>query len=239
MAEQIYTIPINEAFDKTLESETPDCPLCLLRRMLEKNEIERITGAAMMEPDVRIETNKKGFCRRHFDMMTGGGGSRLPIALMLESHIAETEKEIFSGGTLFDGKGAKEEEKLARLEGSCYVCSRVGNAFSKMLGTVIYLWENEEEFREKYKRQTCFCLPDYKLLLAAGRDNLPKKMFGEFFSVSRDIMKKYIHELGGDVSWFCKKFDYRYDSEPWYNAKDSVPRAINFLSGGVNSEENK
>lgn len=237
MAEKIYTIPINEAFDKTLENETPDCPLCLMRKMLEKNELERITGAAMMEPDVRIETNKKGFCRKHFDMMTGSGGSRLPIALMLESHIAETEKEIFSGSTLFDGKGIKEEEKLKKLEDSCYVCSRTEDYFLKMLSTVIYLWENEEEFREKYKKQTCFCLPDYKLLLSAGRDNLPKKLFGDFFSVSREIMRKYIHSLGEDVSWFCKKFDYRYDSEPWYNAKDSVPRAINFLCGGVNSEE--
>lgn len=237
MAEKIYTIPINEAFDKTLESETPDCPLCLMRRMLEKNELQRIMGAAMMEPDVRIETNKKGFCRKHFDMMTGGGGSRLPLALVLESHIAETEKEIFSGGTLFDGKGLKEEEKLKKLEDSCYVCSRTEDAFSKMLGTVIYLWENEEEFREKYKKQTCFCLPHYRLLLFAGRNNLQKKQFGEFFSVSREIMKKYIGSLGEDVSWFCKKFDYRYDSEPWYNAKDSVPRAINFLCGGVNSEE--
>lgn len=237
MAEKIYTIPINEAFDKTLESETPDCPLCLMRRMLEKNELDRIMGAAMMEPDVRIETNKKGFCRKHFDMMTGGGGSRLPLALMLESHIAETEKEIFSGGTLFDGKGLKEEEKLKKLDDSCYVCSRTEDAFSKMLGTVIYLWENEEEFREKYKRQPCFCLPHYKLLLSAGRNSLQKKQFGEFFSVSREIMQKYIRSLGEDVSWFCKKFDYRYDSEPWYNAKDSVPRAINFLCGGVNSEE--
>ena len=42
MAEKIYTIPINEAFDKTLESETPDCPLCLMRNMLEKNELERV-----------------------------------------------------------------------------------------------------------------------------------------------------------------------------------------------------
>ena len=237
MAEKIYTIPINEAFDKTLEGETPDCPLCLMRRMLEKNELDRMMGAAMMEPDVRIETNKKGFCRKHFDMMTGGGGSRLPLALMLESHIAETEKEIFSGGTLFDGKGLKEEEKLKKLDDSCYVCSRTEDAFSKMLGTVIYLWENEEEFREKYKRQTCFCLPQYKLLLSAGRNSLQKKQFGEFFSVSREIMQKYIRSLGEDVSWFCKKFDYRYDSEPWYNAKDSVPRAINFLCGGVNSEE--
>ena len=38
-----------------------------------------------------------------------------------------------------------------------------------------------------------------------------------------------------DVSWFCKKFDYRYDAEPWKNSKDSVPRAINFIAGGKNS----
>ena len=75
------------------------------------------------------------------------------------------------------------------------------------------------------------------MLLSAGRNSLQKKQFGEFFSVSREIMQKYIRSLGEDVSWFCKKFDYRYDSEPWYNAKDSVPRAINFLCGGVNSEE--
>ena len=49
-------------------------------------------------------------------------------------------------------------------------------------------------------------------------------------------MKKYISELCGDVSWFCKKFDYRYDGEPWYNAKDSTFRAINFLVGS--DEEN-
>ena len=184
MAEKIYTIPINEAFDKTLGSETPDCPLCLMRGMLEKNELERIMGAAMMEPDVRIETNKKGFCRKHFDMMTGGGGSRLPLALVLESHIAETEKEIFSGGTLFDGKGIKEEEKLKKLEDSCYVCSRTEDAFSKMLGTVIYLWENEEEFREKYKKQHAFVcrITDF---FSLREETICKKSSSESFSPFR------------------------------------------------------
>ena len=37
--------------------------------------------------------------------------------------------------------------------------------------------------------------------------------------------------LTEDVSWFCKKFDYRYENEPWKGAKDSVERAIRFLSG--------
>ena len=41
----------------------------------------------------------------------------------------------------------------------------------------------------------------------------------------------YLDTLREDVSWFCKKFDYRYEEEPWYNAKDSVQRAIEYLSG--------
>ena len=75
------------------------------------------------------------------------------------------------------------------------------------------------------------------MLLAYGRANLDKKQFKAFFEQTRDIMKNYISSLGNDVSWFCKKFDYRYDSEPWYNSKDSIPRAINFLSGGINNKD--
>ena len=67
--EQIYTIPVNEAFDLAKEKalgegaeKTPICPLCHLRETLNEGELERILGAAMMEPDVRIETNREGFC---------------------------------------------------------------------------------------------------------------------------------------------------------------------------------
>ena len=40
------------------------------------------------------------------------------------------------------------------------------------------------------------------------------------------IENEYLKTLKDDVSWFCKKFDYRYDSEPWGNSKDAVERAI-------------
>ena len=37
-----------------------------------------------------------------------------------------------------------------------------------------------------------------------------------------------------------KKFDYRYDEEPWGNAKDAPERAIDFLNGKLHvSEDNK
>ena len=111
MAEKIYTIPINEAFENAIDGESYDCPFCLLKDMLERNELEIIMGASMMEPDIRIQTNKKGFCKHHFEKLYENG-NRLGLALILESHLAEIEKNIFEGGTLFDGKGAKEQNKL-------------------------------------------------------------------------------------------------------------------------------
>ena len=51
----------------------------------------------MMEPDVRIRTNERGFCRTHYDMMFVRK-NRLGMGLTLESHLNELKKEIRSGG---------------------------------------------------------------------------------------------------------------------------------------------
>ena len=69
MLEKIYTIPVNEAFDQCRGNEAEGCPFCKLYRRLENDEIEIILGASMMEPDIRIQTNRLGFCGRHFDIM--------------------------------------------------------------------------------------------------------------------------------------------------------------------------
>ena len=58
MQETICTIPINDIF-----AETDGCPICRMYKMIEKQYVEYITGAAMMAPDVRVETNKKGFSK--------------------------------------------------------------------------------------------------------------------------------------------------------------------------------
>ena len=100
MAEKIYTIPVNEAFDKK-----DGCPFCTLYEMLVTREFEILMGGAMMEPDVRIATNEKGFCDEHFAMLLGLQ-KRLQAGLMLESHLAtirksvETKPSIFASGAI-------------------------------------------------------------------------------------------------------------------------------------------
>jgi esterase/lipase superfamily enzyme len=57
--------------------------------------------------------------------------------------------------------------------------------------------------------------------------------------VTERVVKGYMETLTEDVSWFCKKFDYRYDKEPWKNSKDSVERAIKFLRSDLHRNDQK
>ena len=63
--EQIYTIPVNEAFEASRDDPSIGCPLCALYRKLEEDELDLILGASMMEPDIRTITNETGFCKIH------------------------------------------------------------------------------------------------------------------------------------------------------------------------------
>ena len=87
--EQIYTIPVNEAFEASRDEPACGCPMCAIYRKLEENELDLILGASMMEPDVRIKTNEQGFCRLHYDLMFVRK-NRLGMALTLESLDGET-----------------------------------------------------------------------------------------------------------------------------------------------------
>lgn len=229
MLEKIYTIPVNEVFDLCIEYPGEGCPFCRLYRKLENDEIEIILGASMMEPDIRIKTNELGFCGRHFDLMFERN-NRLGLALILESHLNEVREFCEPGGFL----GARTNaipDKLGKLDSTCYVCDRINGNFSKMLENAVYLYDTEQEFRDKVKNSPYFCLPHYSAFLSAAKAHMNKKRVPDFQKALAETVNKYFDELRGDVSHFCKKFDYRYENEPWGNSKDSVERAIRFLSG--------
>ena len=232
MKYHLDTIPVWDAMK--LEGE---CFLCALERKTELQEADRFLGASVMEPDVRIKTNELGFCDTHFGLMFRRS-KRLPLALMMESLLNEGVAKDLEGSTgMFVQKtGDAVAKKLDRRAHSCYVCERIENNFLHMLETAALLWQSDSAFQEKAKAAPYFCMPHYARFIQAAKDRLSKKDFAEFFVAMNGIEKSYLEELRGDVSWFCKKFDYRYDSEPWYNSKDSVSRSVTFLSGGINDK---
>ena len=233
--EQIYTIPVNEAFEASAADKSCGCPFCALYNKLENDELELILGASMMEPDVRIRTNKTGFCRTHYDMMFVRK-NRLGMALTLESHLDQLKKELRDTG-LGGGTGSKPIKRIGELENTCYVCERIEFNFEHMIETAVLLWNTDPDFPAKLKAQPYFCLPHYKKFLQYGQSKLPKKRVSEFAREVEAIEEKYLDELKDDISWFCKKFDYRYNEEPWYNSKDSVERSIKFLRSDIHKSQ--
>ena len=232
--EQIYTIPVNEAFDLVNEKPECGCPFCVLYRRLQTDEIDIILGASMMEPDIRIKTNEQGFCSAHFGMMLGKK-RMLGMGLILESHLAEVKKRL-RGPVVLGNKRQAAISSLSELESSCYVCARINKNLSAMLATAVYLWEVDGEFKKKFSKTPYFCLPHYRAMIDYASKKMPKRLFADFYDDAYSIEERYIDSLAGDVSWFCKKFDYRYDEEPWYNSKDSVPRAVKFLTSDLKDE---
>ena len=215
--EQIYTIPVNEAFEKVQEEDSRICPFCLMYNRLEANELDLILGASMMEPDVRLKTNDLGFCDTHLDQIA---------------------KDLDGNMGLFIGKtGDAAAKRLDRLEHSCYVCERIEYNFSRMIETAALLWQSDSAFHEKVKKAPYFCLPHYGRFIRAAKDRLSKKDFAQFYEDVHALETAYFDELRGDVSWFCKKFDYRYENEPWGSAKDAPERARLFLSGTLHVHE--
>ena len=238
MKETIYTIPINEAFEAKC-----GCPLCTLRRKLERDSVEYIMGAAMMEPDVRIETNKRGFCPRHYEQMLSMKG-RLSLALTLESRLGEIrgyiEKEALRGfGKKLDP--AKAAELIRGTANGCYVCERIAGFEEHYYKNVLHMWKNTPEFRALFEEQPYFCLEHTAGLLARAPEALGKKNHDEFDRALIELVDRYMITLNADVTAFCQGFDYRSAGKPLGDAQKIAPeRAIEFLSGYREAEpENK
>lgn len=230
MKEDICTIPVNEVF-----AVKDGCPICRMRAELEERALDFVMGAAMMEPDVRHETNRLGFCPEHFSMMSTRG-NRLSLALMLESHLIEIDNAVFEKhrpSVLHStaAQAAASADDATALTRSCYACERIARSLDKELNTFFELWKNEAEFRESVAQQPCFCLQDYSLLITKGINSLGKKSFPEFYETVSKVTRGGLSHLKEDMSGFCKMYDYHNNGSDFGSLRGSVKNAIAFLTG--------
>ena len=219
MREDICTIPVTDVFE-----ENDGCPICRMKEKLSLRALDYILGAAMMEPDVRIMTNKIGFCKEHLEYMSTKKGG-LPIALMLETHLDEIAHKAF-GGFHKDGKN------VAPFLKSCFVCEKVEWGMSRMIETIYITFEKDRDFREMFLSQDTFCLPHFERLMSGVPKSRLKKYKSEFCKGLTEITYKNLDKIKGDLNHYASMFDYR-NSGPdadWGDSKTAIERALKFLS---------
>lgn len=253
MKERIYTIPINEAFDQDSE-----CPVCICERKLENDAIEYTLGPSMMEPDTRIETNRKGFCHEHFTKLFNFGQNKLPLALIIDTHLMEQIEELEKIYDSQKGRIIKESrknvldsvldavsgkrkasgrivddfvEKLESLEQSCAVCDRFKANMDKLLDNVLYLYDREPDFKKKFINSKGFCLKHLKALLVKAGEQFSQPKQAELLLNLIPLQLKALKRVQEDVNHFTKMFDYRNKDADWKNSRDAVPRSIEKICG--------
>ena len=228
MRESILTIPVNEVFEPK-----EGCPICRMRDTVEEHICEYIMGAAMMEPDVRMETNELGFCLTHFEMLMQQN-NRLSLGLMLNSYLENARKNIFEKKSLFFSKSAKQR-KAAEIEETCFVCSKVQWGIDHMLETVFTMYLKDPKFKNLFKAQEYICVPHYNMLSIKASEKLQKADLADFNSALDKLLEDYIKQLNSDVNDFCNSFDYRnagkLHTPEMEHVRSSVERSISFLTG--------
>ena len=243
MKETIYTIPVNDAFNKECE-----CAICELEKDLEKSNIEYTTGAALMEPDVRVQMNKKGFCKKHYSNLLTSQKNALGISLILTTHhetiMGEIDKNVSkqyknlekSQKTKIKTKLAQEIsdgliEILNKDASTCFICDRIDFTMDKYLDVLVHMWKTNEHFRTNFIKSKGFCNKHTTLLLEYGKNKLKGDKFVEF---ATDIYMLFISNWKRneeDLRWFTQKFDYRFKDEPWKNSKDALSRVVGKIVG--------
>ncbi len=242
MKYHLETIPVWEAFHREDE-----CPVCAIYHKLEGEYLDTALGGAAMDPDIRLMTNELGFCRDHLEMLYLMR-KRLPLALMLLTHLQEIEKDLAAPEKLLiDPEGAKsglfrrapsEEESVRRLldvlgkhNSTCLVCDQIARNMDRYLYTILHLYQKDPQFRETLTAGKGFCLPHFEALLTFAEKTLHGAVRQEFFRDLCKVEKENLYRLEGEVEHFTKMFDFRNVKGDFGSSKDAVPRVIGKLRG--------
>lgn len=239
MKEQIHTIPVNEAFDSGDE-----CPFCYLQRQVEQRTIRYVVGpgASYMEPEVRLATDKAGFCREHTKKLYDYGNT-LGTALILQTHYARLLEQFQADAAKFAPPGKKNllgvrrggeasdlPQRLHDQARSCYICDKIDYNMERYYHTFCVL-AKEPEFRAKVESSKGFCLRHFGELLAAAEERLPNGQYEWFYDTVFPLMEQHLVRVKEDLDWLIAKFDYRNASAPWKNSQDALKRAMQKVEG--------
>ena len=219
MREDICSIPVNDVF---LPKE--GCPFCRMRDMLEDRMATYITGAH--DGAGRAGGDQPpGLLHRALQPDLGPGQPALCGVDFGEPAANRARRGVPRG----EGPAKKAAAAVHSREEHCFVCENIEKNTAHLLDSTLKLWQTDGEFRQLYSQQPYICLRHYGQVLQAAA-KMPKKNFVLFEEVTTGLAKRYLEELNADVTHFCRMFDYRNAGGDWGNSKDSIERAIRYLT---------
>ncbi|MCR4690185.1 MAG: DUF6062 family protein [Lachnospiraceae bacterium] len=242
MKETLYTIPLTDAFNAHDE-----CPFCFVERNVEQDLLDLVLGssASYMESDMRMETDRAGFCRNHFKKMFDYGNT-LGNAWILKTHYLQMERELAQQVRIYSPSKASFLNKIKKTEdegnsitkwvrekeSSCYICDQYNKTYDRYLDTFFYMYKKDDAMKQMLEDGKGFCLHHFGDICERMPKELSPQQQSELSSILFEKMESNLKRVGDDVAWLIEKFDYRNKDADWKDSKDAIQRGMQKLRGG-------
>lgn len=194
------------------------CPFCLLAAKAESGLLRVYLEGMLIDIDWRGRVLNEWLCRGHLSGMQSQarklGGAIVAQAMLRHAlGLLEQDKRLPSWGT------------------TCVACRDIEQTVRHHVQSFLQSWLSEPDFRRLAAAADAFCLPHFAMVLASA-GSLPRR---EQTIVREALTRRQLEALAplqSQIDWFVKKFDARFQAEPWNGAEDSVERAVDVLTGG-------
>lgn len=231
---QLETIPVWDGL-----KEGSECFLCSLMKEAEADGVRYYLSSAIMTPEVRVETNKHGFCKKHFAMLAEGNKAQ-SLGLVMDTYYEENKKSFIPSmeNILSAGNPRKAEKAFSSLfkaygerMNGCLICSRMNDRLIRYAYTVAALFEEDADFKAELKKSKGFCMHHTKVLVEIAPEALKGDVLLEYYKTLALLLKDNMDRVQADDYYLTQKYKSENKDKPWNGCEDAAKRAVYKLIG--------
>jgi hypothetical protein len=216
-----------------------ECPLCRLEQDAERTYLKSFQHSRVMEPNVRVQTNRQGFCASHFRKLYDGE-NKLGLSLVVHTHLQQARSEIVAeldmllksaGGRGGKDRAAATAAALSRRRDTCFICGLLREDMRRYVLTILYLWSKDTEFAPVFRASRGFCIPHFAQVLQEGSTTMRADRFARWLAEAVPLMKESLQGLEGDLHSFTQLHQAGSTGMGTDGEKSALRRTLQKLAG--------
>ena len=248
MKYELDTIPVWDA----LKADT-ECPLCLLERRSRTNALRYFLGPAVMVPEVRVQTNERGFAPPNLRLLSKDA-NKLGLALLTHTRLKTLRGKLSHHSKALAAEAARLAAKtgpaasltnksslrdkvlelsnfLRQQEMGCLIDEKVANDVARYAFTLVSLWKDDAEFERAWSGGKGLCLHHAPAVLDMAADQLDGPRLGTFVVGFLDLQERNLARVEHDVLSFTQTFDSTHSHEITGRTEGALDRGLQKTAG--------
>ncbi|MGO9308387.1 MAG: DUF6062 family protein [Spirochaetia bacterium] len=218
-----------------------ECPLCTLEEDAERTYLKSFQHSRVMEPNVRVQTNRQGFCPAHCRKLYDGE-NKLGLGLVVHTRLQQILPEISAllddldraaGGRRRKDRVDAASARLAALRDSCFICALLREDTERYIATILYLWSRDPEFSAVFRSSRGFCVPHFASVLDRASKSMRADGFRRWLAETIPLMKGSLERLERDLHAFTQLHQADNASLGTDAVRSALARTLQKIAGGI------